>query len=104
MDGHVNVLRFLNAIKNVWRKSNNSDAQDRAEKLSKILDAKSSQTIKDEWKSDLKCPAPSQEVEPTLRTSAERLETTFEHPSKQFRTPCRAPKDAIPSLRALSAR
>ena len=52
------VIKFLHTIKLVWRESNNEEAKDRAEKLSKVL--RKGKIISQKWESDMKCDAPEQ--------------------------------------------
>ena len=52
------VIKFLHTIKLVWRESNNEEAKDRAEKLSKVL--RKGKIIYQKWESDMKCDAPEQ--------------------------------------------
>ena len=52
------VIKFLYTIKLVWRESNNEEAKDRAEKLSKVL--RKGKIISQKWESDMKCDAPEQ--------------------------------------------
>ena len=52
------VIKFLHTIENVWRDSNNEEANDRAKMLSSVL--KKGKVISQKWESDMKCDAPVQ--------------------------------------------
>ena len=66
------VLKFIHEIKSVWSRSDNEEAQNRAEKLSGILD--NGIPIFDEWENELKCDPPSVNFT-TINTSSELSNT-----------------------------
>ena len=54
------IVNFIHEIKNVWSRSDNEEAQKRAETLSSILE--NGIPIVEEWENELKCAPPSLEL------------------------------------------
>ena len=64
------LIKFLHAVKNAWRESSSEEAQDRAAKLSLILDNGPLNVVSEEWKSDMKC-EPPHDIKVNLQHSPE---------------------------------
>ena len=59
MDVDNNAINLLYAIRNAWLKSNDKEAYERAEILSRILDEKSPEKIiTEQWESRMRCDPP----------------------------------------------
>ena len=52
------VINLIRAIERVWRNSNNAEAENRAEKISQILE-KGNNIISDKWENEMKCEPPA---------------------------------------------
>ena len=67
-----NSINLLYAIRNSWLKSNDKEAKERGEILSRILDEKSpGKIVTEQWESRLKCDPPK-DVKSSLQERLER--------------------------------
>ena len=65
-------INLLYAIRNAWSKSNDKEAKERAEILSRILDEKSSEKIiTEQWENRMRCDPPN-DVKLSLQEQLEK--------------------------------